>query len=429
MHERLGYMSLVRFRRSRATAVNTPIATPKPIPTVTAAQVASEPVAPPVTPPVRPPARPARMKRRHYGILVSFVAIVLLPFTLTLGYLYLIAQDQYASTAGFTIRTEETHSAGSLLGGIGMLLGGGNLSGNAPVLNAFIRSQDIVQRIQDRLDLIGHYAEGWPRDPLFSIWPDATIEDLTWFWNRMVIINFDAATGLMTIQVRARSPEMAQRIATAIIEESEQMINALNAQARRDSMASAERDLVIALERVRQAREAMAAFRARTQIVDPAADIQGRMGVINNLQQQLAQALVDHDLLLTTTSETDPRVRQAMRRIEVINERISEERRSFATQDTTVFGTEYPRLITQFESLRIDQEFAEETYRAALTALESARSNANRQTLYLATFIRPTLAQRAEYPERWLLSLLTLGFLILVWAAIILIYYSLRDRG
>ena len=379
-------------------------------------------------PPIRPTVSPAALKRRHFGIMASFVAVVVVPFLLSVGYLYLIAQDQYASTAGFTIRTEETGSASALMGGIGTLLGGPT-SSNAPVLNAFIQSQDIVQRVHDRLDLTSHYARDWPADPLFTLWPGAMIEDLVWFWQRMVRVHHDSATGLMEIEVRARNPEMAREIASAIIAESEAMINALNEQARRDTMASAERDVVAALERLREAREALTSFRARTQIVDPAADIQGRMGVINNLQQQLAQALVDHDLLLTTTPETDPRVRQAQRRIDVINERIAEERLNFATRDVTVFDTEYPRLISQFESLRVDQEFAEQTYRAALTALDAARSNADRQSLFLATFIRPTLAQRAEYPERLLLSFLMLGFLTMIWAVMALVYYSLRDRG
>lgn len=362
------------------------------------------------------------------GLLAGLLVVVVIPFLLTVSYLYLIAQDQYASTAGFTIRTEETGSASALMGGIGTLLGGPT-SSNAPVLNAFIQSQDVVQRVHDRLDLIGHYARDWPADPLFTLWPGATIEDLVWFWRRMVRVHHDSATGLMEIEVRARDPAMARAIAQAIIAESEVMINALNEQARRDTMANAERDVDTALERLREAREALTAFRARTQIVDPAADIQGRMGVINNLQQQLAQALVDHDLLLTTSNETDPRVRQAQRRIDVINDRIAEERRNFATRDVTVFDTEYPRLISQFESLRVDQEFAEQTYRAALTALDAARSNADRQSLFLATFIRPTLAQRAEYPERPLLSFLMLGFLTMIWAVMALVYYSLRDRG
>lgn len=361
--------------------------------------------------------------------MLSVLALIILPLLATISYLFFVAQDQYASTTGFTVRTEETSSASELLGGLGAFVGAGSGGGNGSVLNAFIQSQEIVEQVNARLDLISHYSRDWSADPLYTIPPDATIEDLLRFWRRMVRITFDASTGLMDVQVRARSPGMARDIAMAIVAVSEDMINALNEQARRDSMANAQRDLETALERLRVSREALAAFRVRTQIVDPQADIQGRMGVINNLQQQLAQALVEHDLLLQVAGDNDPRVRQAMRRIEVINERISQERRNFATQDVTVFDTDYPRLIAQFESLRVDQEFAEQTYRAALTALDAARSNAARQTLYLATYVRPTLAQRAEYPERIQLSLLVFGFLLLVWSAMALIYYSLRDRG
>jgi len=378
--------------------------------------------------PVRAAAGPARLKSRHVGLFISLFLMVVIPTLVTIGYLYFVAKDQYASTTGFTIRTEETASASNILGGLGAALGNPG-TGNADVLHAFVQSQDIVQRIQNRLDLIAHYSQDWPDDPVFTIWPDAAIEDLLKFWRRMVRINYEAGSGLLDIEVRARDPQMAQDISLAIVAESEAMINMLNDQARRDTMANAQRDLDAAQERLREAREALSSFRARTQIVDPQADIQGRMGVLNNLQQQLAQALVDHDLLLQITNDTDPRVRQAMRRIEVINERIVEERRNFATQDVTVFDTDYPRLIAQFESLRVDQEFAEHAYRAALTAVDTARSNAARQNLYLATYVRPTRAERSQYPQRMILSLMTLGFLLMGWTVLALIYYSLRDRG
>ncbi|MCB1388709.1 MAG: sugar transporter [Rhodobacteraceae bacterium] len=354
--------------------------------------------------------------------------LVIVPTILAGMYLYFMARDQYASTTGFTVRSEETSSASELMGGLNAFVGGGN-STNTDVLYAFIQSQQIVESVQAQIDLRAHYSADWDVDPVFSIWPDATIEDLQWFWNRVVIVSYDKNSGLMDVQVRARTAEMAQHIAEIIVAESERMINALNEQARRDSMANAERDLEDALTRLRTAREDLASFRARTQIVDPQADIEGRMGVINGLQQQLAQALVDYDLLLQTTAETDPRVRQAERRIEVIRERITEERRNFATQDVTVFDTDYPRLIAQFESLTVNQEFAERTYTAALAALDAARSNAQRKSLYLATYVRPTLAEQAGYPQRIQIILLTAMFLTLGWAAIALIYYSLRDRG
>ena len=77
----------------------------------------------------------------------------------------------------------------------------------------------------------------------------------------------------------------------------------------------------------------------------------------------------------------------------------------------------------------VDREFAEETYRVALTAVDLARANAQRQSRYLATYIRPTLAQKAEYPQRGILLSIGGLFLLLGWAVMALIYYSIRDRG
>ncbi len=380
-------------------------------------------------PRVRPVASRAYVRPRHRFILLSLLGLFILPLLLTVLYLYILAEDQYASNVGFTIRQEETGSATELLGGLSSMLGGGSGSSNTDVLFEFIQSQEIVESIAAQIDLYAHFAQTWNRDPVFSLRPGATIEDLLRFWQRAVRVTYDRNSGLIEVQVRARDPQTAQRIAEAIVTESEAMINALNTAARRQSMANAERDVEASLDRLRRAREALAEFRARTQIVDPQADIQGRMGVLNNLQQQLAEALVDYDLLLQTSNESDPRVRQAQRRIEVIRNRIADERMTFATENITVMDTDYPRLLAQFESLQVDVQFAQQTYSAALTALDAARSNAARQNFFLATFVRPTLAQRAEYPQRPLLSLLSGLFLLLGWAILALVYYSIRDRN
>ncbi len=377
---------------------------------------------------IRPVAGQARMKRRHWGLVASFLAVVLLPVSAAAIYMWGFAEDQYASTTGFTVRQEEGGSASALMGGLADFVGAGTGS-NAEVLYEFIQSQDIVNKIAERVDLIGHYSQNWPADPAFSIWPGATIEDLVWYWKRMVRVSFDQSTGLIEVQVRAFDGATAQRIAKAIIAASQEMINNLNETARRDSLRYAERDLAEAVERLKSAREALTAFRVRTQIVDPEADIQGRMVVLNNLQQQLAQALVDYDLLLLSTDAGDPRRQQAERRISVIRERIREERKSFSTDSVTASGQDYPTLMAEYESLRVDREFAEQTYRAALTALEAARSNAARQSLYLATYIQPTAPQEAEYPNRFMLVGLVALFALMAWAIMALIYYSLRDRA
>lgn len=379
--------------------------------------------------PVGPVASPARMRRRHWGLVAGLVAVVLLPLMLTAAYLWGLAEDQYASNVGFTVRQEETASAGALAGGLAQVLGGSAGAGaNARVLYEYIQSQDLVARVDAALDLRAHYSRNWPRDPVFSIWPDATIEELTDFWLRMVRISYDESSGLIEVQVRAHEAGFSQAVAERIVAESQATINQLNETARRDALAWAQADLDAAIARLRETREALTAFRATTQIVDPAADIQGRMGILNSLQQQLAQALVELDLLAGADA-ADPRLRQIQRRITVIRDRIVQERSNFASQDVTVSDTDYPTLIARYEGLVVDMEVADATYRAAQAALDGARSRAERQTLYLATYIRPTLAEKAEYPDRPVLTALAGFFLLMLWSVLALVYYSLRDRG
>lgn len=379
---------------------------------------------------VQPIARPARMKRRHWGLFLSFILLVMAPLAGVVFYLSTYAADQYVSTTGFTVRSQESGGATELLGGLAQFSGGSTAS-DSDILYEFIQSQEMVAAVDARVDLRAHYSQHWPQDWVFSVWPDASLEDLIWYWHRIVGISYDSGTGLIEVQAVGFDPEMAQRITLEIVRESQDRINALNNQARGDAMRYATDDLAEAVALLKTAREALTRFRTRTRIVDPEADIQSRMGVMNNLQQQLAEALIEHDLLGITSSANDPRLTKAQQRIDVIRERIVIERQTFTSDNTETgaVGEDYPTLIAEFESLTVDREYAEQSYRAALTALEVARDDAARQSRYLATYIKPTLPQTSEHPERYILSALAAVFLLLTWSILSLIYYSIRDRS
>lgn len=398
----------------------------KPEPQVGKAAPSSRPV--PVGPKVLAPARPARMRRRHWAVLFSLVMTVLLPLALFGFYLWTVAEDRYVSIVGFTVRQEEGRSGADLLGGLASLTGGSS-SADGDVLYEFIRSQQLVQRIDERLQLRDYYGGYWEKDPMFALWPNATIEDMVWYWGRIMRISYDQSTGLIDLRIQAFDPQMAQTIATEVVTESQALINSLNAQARDDAISYADRELSQAEDRLKEARAALTVFRTRTQIVDLNADIRARMGVTSNLQQQLAEDLVAFDELVGTTTSADPRLTQLSRRIDVIRKRISEERSNFATNEVLSTGEDYPTLISTFEGLVVEREFAEEAFRATLAARDTARANAQRQSRYLATYVSPTLAESAGHPQRGLLLALATLFSCLVWAISVLIYYSVRDKA
>lgn len=206
------------------------------------------------------------------------------------------------------------------------------------------------------------------------------------------------------------------------------MINQLSAIAREDAIGYAEAELEVAVDRLKTARTALTEFRNRTQIVDPTIDTQNQMGLLVNLQQQLAESLIDLDLLQSTTQSNDPRITQAERRVEVIESRIEAERRKLGLGSSGEGGEVFANLVGEYESLIVDREFAEAAYTSALAAYDSARAEAQRQSRYLAPHVRPTLAESAQFPERMNIMLLSALFLLFGWAIGVLIYYSLRDR-
>ncbi|MCP1170381.1 sugar transporter [Limimaricola sp. ASW11-118] len=391
-----------------------------------AAKARAEADAEPVV--VRPLAPAAKVRKRHWGLGLAFVLMVLAPVAAASWYLYTRAADQYASTLGFTVRSEEMTSASDLLGGLGSSLGSG-ASHDSDILYEYVRSQEMVRRIDQRLDLRAMYSRHHETDPLLSFDPEGSIEDLVDYWDRMLSISYDAGAGLLELRVLAFDPQEAQAIAEAIYDESLRTINALSAVAREDATRYAQLDLDQALERLKQAREALTAFRVENQIVDPSADIQGQMGLLNTLQGQLAGALIELDLLRDNTSETDPRLTQAQRRIEVIRARLEEERQKFGAEGSAPGGGSYATTISEFERLSVDREFAEQAYTAALSAYDAARAEADRQNRYLASYIQPTLAERSQFPQRELMIGIVALFGFLAWAIGSLVYYSLRDRN
>jgi capsular polysaccharide transport system permease protein len=376
---------------------------------------------------LKPIAGPARMRRRHFGLLATFGLIVVLPSLIAAAYLWLIADDQYSSTVAFSVRKEEFESSMDLIGGITKLTG--SSTSDTDILYEYILSQDIVAQINGEMDLAAVWSKSWPGDPVFAYDPDGTIEDLTQHWTRKVRVTYDTGTGLISLRVLAFTPEDAKAVAEAVYARSSQMINDLSAAAREDAIKYAKEELDHAVERLKLARQELTAFRVKTQIVDPEADLQGQMGVLNTLQAQLAEALVEQDLIRETTSDDDPRVSQVRRRIAAIEARIADERRKFGEAgSSSADGDDYATLVAEFERLAVDMQFAEESYRSALLAHDTALADAQRQSRYLAAHIRPTVAERSLYPERGILLGLTTFFLLMVWAIGALVYYSVRDR-
>jgi len=403
-----------------ATVKENPVA--KAEPHLPAKQQPAQPPQPPYSGPsidlsVIPPASP---RKRHKVALITFFLIVVLPSLVAFWYLFARAEDRYASDAAFYVHREDASPSVATLFGLSGL-NGSTSTPDADVVYQYISSQQMVQKIDARLNLRAMFGPYYKQDPVFALDPDASLEDLVDFWQRIITLDYATDTGVITLEVRAYTPEDAQKIANAILDESGALIEKLSQIAQADSIKEAQQDLDDAETQVKNARIKIAEFRTAHNIVDPSSDVAGQEGLITALDQQLANALIGRDALNGTTSRPDdPRLVQADRTIDAIRKRISEERDKVGNNQAGVVG--------KYEALMVDQQFAEQAYTAARAAKDTAVAEARRKNRYLAVHLAPTLAQTAQYPERVLLGLLCTAFLFLAWTLVVLVFYSIRDR-
>jgi energy-coupling factor transporter ATP-binding protein EcfA2 len=105
--------------------------------------------------------------------------------------------------------------------------------------------------------------------------------------------------------------------------------------------------------------------------------------------------------------------------------------RGLAQEITTTTQPGPPALSQTFgsyETLEAEHRFAEAAYQHALEALDKARDTADRQQIYIASFVPPSLPEEALYPHRWR----SLGVIALVafaaWAIGALALQSIRNH-
>lgn len=367
----------------------------------------------------------ARPRLRHYLAIFSFFALFLLPSAAVNVYLQAYAADQYVSRASLTVDSDDFIATSGMLGDL--IRPQKAEASDTDILFDFILSQDLVRRIENRLDLRKLYSKRLGQDPLLSLSPDAPIEDLVEYWRFMVDVAYEPRQGIIELRVRAFDPEDALAINEAIIEESHRLINALTAAARQDAVRYAQADLDEARARLDSLFERLRRFRNDNRTVLPTAEASARFSIISSLQDMMAEALIERASLIETTRVGDPRLARLDRRISAITEQIAAERSRLGSETDPEVGRPISAILAEYEEILVDLEFAIGAYLSALATLDVARTEARRLARYVAVHVRPTRPEASAYPERVLLGILIPGLLLTGWLIVIFVGYNLRD--
>ncbi|MDW9411432.1 RkpR, polysaccharide export protein [Sinorhizobium meliloti] len=388
-----------------------------------------------VEPPKKANRQPKWLKKlhwRHAVIGASFLGIVAVPATLASLYMAFIASDQYHSTASFAVRSIEGGVSSDILGMFTQASGSSTIS-DSYILMDYILSERMAADADRRFKLEEVYATRG-LDYFYGIGSDLPIEDKLAYWRDMVTVNFDHASGIMQVTVKAFEPAQAQGIAQFIVDQSDSLVNSLSLSARNDVLRAAQDEVLAGEARLSKARAGLRDYRDKSQEISPDEGAKLAVQLIGGLEKELTKLNADLAAAKTQMGEDTPRIRVLKTRIGSLEQQISIERQRLGTGERnadseTRNSPDVAGRIAQFEELETEREFAERAYTAALGSLEKARIDANNRQRYLALFIEPTLSQMAQYPARLLNSfLVTLG-LLFAWGIGVMSYYNIRDRA
>jgi capsular polysaccharide transport system permease protein len=350
-----------------------------------------------------PPAASAqrRKPRRRMTIGQWFAVLVLLPTLLGGIYYIVLAADIYESEARFLVRNRSGGGGGA--GGEA----GGRAAAMASVFTAprpgteesravvsYLDSHAAVTAVRRDLDIVTL----WRRpeaDILSRLWWDRPqIEWLLWYFRRRVQIEFDAETGVMTLRTHAFRPEDSLALAQQVMRLSEDLVNTFSARTISDTLRVAQDDLAKAEARVIAAREAVIAFREREQAFDPQSSATGAVATITALQANLAQARTELQERRAFMRPDNPQVQVLQNRIAALQAQIATERSRVTRGDEAL-----TQQVAGFERLELERRFADQQLISATASLETARSDALRQQVFLMRVADPHLPEWPRYPR------------------------------
>ncbi|HJU15577.1 MAG TPA: hypothetical protein VJ770_03830 [Stellaceae bacterium] len=371
-----------------------------------------------------PPVAAGRLLQLFRSLNLWFWAIVGLPTLVAGVYFFGIAANQYMSTAEFLVSSPKgvpTSAIGSLLETTGLSRSGDESAAVAD----FIMSRDAVKKLEHNDDLRAIF--GRPEGDFVTRFPNAfgrtDFEALYQHYGHFVTVETDARTGVTTVQVKAYRAKDAQKLTEALLGYSEQLVNQLNERARRDALATAQREVARVERHIAEIQDRLTAYRVKQKMVDPKTASMGVLQLIEKMTAAEANARAQLAELLRA-SPNSPQLPLVRTRIESLDNLIARERTKLSGQTGSVVAT-----MTEYEHLVMQRELAEKALASAFTSLEAARLEAQRQQAYLERVAQPNLPDYPLYPESVLDFSLVVASCLLVYALAWLLVASVREHA
>lgn len=358
--------------------------------------------------------------------LLGFVLLVILPFVASSVYYAFIASDQYVAEARFAVRAVSGagDDSGSLDGGGATnALNMRSASQDAYVVTSFIHSTEILRRIGTKLDYRSMFTKQ-DADFLTRFRASQSDEEFLKYWNDRVTAYIDVTSGIITLKVRTFAPDDSVKLANAIIDESEKLINELSERARNDIVRSMKADVEKSGKAYGDSLIALNQFQNASGLLSPQTQAKNSGTLLTGLLAQKMEFETRLFVMRQSNAENSPTYQQLNLAKDSLDAQIAKMRAELTGPENASLA----KALLEYSRLDTDRMIAEKLYESSQKNYDAVLAEALRKTLYLAVFVKPVLPEESIFPRRISTPLIILLALLVTWATLTLIWASVEDH-
>jgi len=339
---------------------------------------------------------PAKTARRSFSFgWLLFIAIVLIPTACASIYFGVIATDRYVSESRFLVRSASTQDVSGLSSFL-QTFGISRADDDSYAVQSYIQSRDALRDLMKTLPMETYLNREWADtiSVCYKPWSERTFETLYECYLSYVEIVREQDTGISWLRVDLFTPEDSQKVSEALLRLSEDLANRMNKRAEEDALANANGLMAQAEERVLEAQSNMTQFRNQQMFLDIEGEASPTATVIGELTAELArtQAAIQQQ---TRVSPSNPIIASLKTKATVLEDQLNEERLKLTGADDALSNQ-----ISTFEELTLRKALADQALTLASKAIDQARLEARRQSIYIETVVRPNLPDESTRPQR-----------------------------
>lgn len=362
-------------------------------------------------------------KQRVRSLGLLFVVTVVIPVVCSIFYFVFAASDVYISESRYVVRSPEKSAPSSL----GLLLKGGGFANAGDQMYAaqsYLSSRDALKELNENKKFEAAYSNSGISvfDRFDPIGLDDSFEALFRYYLSKVGLEFDSATSITTLKVRAYDAATARDVNERMLQMAEATVNRLNVRGRKDLIQFASAEVDQAKDRSRRAALALSAFRNKYGLLDPEKQAAVQLQMISKIQDQLIASRTQLAELLTYAPQSP--------QVPVLRTRVAELEGEVRRESGQIAGDRQSLAASagKYQELMLETEFAGKQLTAAMASLQEAQNDARRKQAYIERIAEPNLPDSSLEPRRIRGILTTLLMSLIVWGVLVMLFAGVREH-